>query len=300
MNDSARPVTASLALLFGLVASASSVIFIKLSKLDPVLLSAARLWIAVLVVAPLFLRDLKKHRAYFDQAWKRTLWPGILLGLHFIAWLTGARMTPAVNSTLLVNLVPLVTPFILFTLAHERVRPKEVLATLLAMLGVLWLGGSDLNANKEHLLGDGVCFIAMLLLAFYLVLGRANRDFPALWLYMAPLYFFAALTCSAASALTTDFRTQPYVIQELWYALALGIIPTVFGHGSVGYALRHLRGQVVSIANLSQVVLGGLLAYLILNEIPRAAFYPASALVSLGVVVGLWRRPRATPLELEP
>ena len=95
------------ALVLGVVACSTSVLFIKESTLDPVLLSALRLWVAALVLTPLYLRARPRHPRISVH---RSLWPGLLLAVHFMTWIAGARLTPAVNSTLLVNLVPLATP----------------------------------------------------------------------------------------------------------------------------------------------------------------------------------------------
>ena len=72
--------------------------------------------------------------------------------------------------------------------------------------------------------------------------------------------------------------------------VGLGLLPTVVGHGSMNYALKKLRGQVVGIANLAQVIFAGLLAFLLLDEVPLATFYPASLLIAFGVVLVVRQR----------
>src|SRR6187399_1251820 len=95
----------ALILALGLVSASSSVVFIKASAIDPVLLATGRLLVASLVVSPWFIARAREHRTFFRRELGRTFWPGVLLGLHFITWIIGARMTPAVNSSLLVNMV---------------------------------------------------------------------------------------------------------------------------------------------------------------------------------------------------
>ena len=275
----------ALMLVFGLVSASSSVIFIKLSSLDPVFLAAGRLFVASAVTAPWFVLALRKHAGFFTQQVRRTLLPGVLLGVHFVTWIIGARMTPAVNSSLLVNMVPLVTPFFLRAFAHERLRSSERLATCIAFAGVLWLTAWDYDLSRAYFLGDLVCFGSMILFALYLVLGRANRDFPNVWLYMWPVYGVAGLVCLALTLVMTDIAQQPYTTRELGLLVGLGIIPTVLGHGSINYVLKHLRGQVVGIANLGQVLSAGMLAYLFLSEVPSLTFVPASLLIALGVAL---------------
>lgn len=280
----------ALLLALGLVSASSSVVFIKASTLDPVLLATGRLLVASLVVAPWFVAAAREHRTFFRREARRTLWPGVLLGLHFISWIIGARMTPAVNSSLLVNMVPLVTPVFLAAIAKERLRGAELPATLVAFAGVLWLTGSDFELSHEYFLGDLVCFGSMILFALYLVFGRVNRDFPSVWLYMWPVYSVAALVCAAIAVFTSDASAGPWTFRELWLVLGLGLVPTIVGHGSINYALKQLRGQVVGIANLGQVIFAGLFAYLLLDEVPLVTFYPACLLIAAGVVLVVRRQ----------
>jgi len=279
-----------LTLVLGLVSASSSVIFIKASRLDPVLLATGRLAVASLLVTPWFVARVREHRTFFRREGRRTLWPGLLLGVHFITWIIGARMTPAVNSSLLVNMVPLVTPLFLAVIAQERLQRAELWATLLAFGGVIWLTGSDLELSRSYFLGDLVCFGSMILFALYLVFGRSNRDFPSVWLYMWPVYSVAGLACAAVALCTSDFDAGPWTLREVLLVVGLGVIPTVVGHGSMNYALRELRGQVVGVANLCQVIFAGVFAYFFLHEVPHLTFYPASLLIAAGVVLVIRQR----------
>ena len=87
-----------LLLLLGAFACSTSVIFMKASRIDPILLACYRLVVATLVLLPLFVRDLRAHRDRFGAPeLRRTLLPGVVLGVHFISWIIGARLTPAVG-----------------------------------------------------------------------------------------------------------------------------------------------------------------------------------------------------------
>ena len=269
-----------LVLVIGLIAASSSVIFIKESRFDPVILAAGRLWVAAACVLPWFLSAARAHPGFLRANLRRVFWPSVLLAVHFITWIIGARLTPAVNSSLLVNMIPVVTPILLLVMAHERLTHKEILATLVALSGAVVLGAWDFQFKAEYFVGDLICFGSMVLFASYLVLGRVNRDFPALWLYMTPLYFFAGLSCAVVASITADFDRQPRDPYQVALLVGLGVVPTIIGHGCLNHALKHIRGQVVGVANLGQVVSAGILAYFILGEVPEPNFYPASALIA--------------------
>ncbi len=289
-----------LLLIFGIFCCSTAVLMIKASRVDPILLSALRLAVAVIALTPLFLSDLKKHRdAYSWRQVRATLLPGAVLAAHFISWIIGARMTPAANSTLIVNFIPIVMPFMLLGAVGERLTRNEWLATAIALIGVLLLVGSDFNVSAQHFWGDVICFGSMLAVTCYLVLGRRNAHFPSLWLYVVPLYAFSAVCC-AITWLIFGSGGVPGVFngREILLVLGLGLIPTVMGHSILNISMKHLRGQVVSIINMGQFIFAGVLAFLIFREIPHWSFYAAGALIVGGAILALLK-PKATPIPMK-
>ena len=279
-------------LCVGLLACSTSVIFIKLTTMHPVLLSAFRLAVAVVVLLPLYMRDARR----LDDGpalprLLRTIVPGLLLGMHFVTWIIGARMTPVVNSTLIVNMVPMVTPALLLVFVSERVNRREWLGTMIAIGGASLLCLHDYRFAPKNFAGDAMCFGSMLLFAGYMVLGRRNRDFPSIWLYVVPVYFWAGLACFAASFAFVDPFAGGHTGRELWLATCLGLVPTVIGHSAMNHSLKHFRGQLVSVASLSQTILAGILAFLLLSEVPHVLFYPAALMVAAGVAVTVMGTP---------
>jgi drug/metabolite transporter (DMT)-like permease len=259
-----------------------------------VTLACARLLIAVLVLSPLLVRDLRRHRVAPGLGLLRpTLWPGVALGVHLVVWNAGARMTAAANASLVVNMVPLATPLLLWVIARERLNRGEWLGTALGLAGIVLLTGRDYELDRAFFAGDAVCLLAMLLFALYLVLGR-KRQVATLWLYVVPLYAVAAFTCLVACLLVEEPLAGLDEPREIVMALGLALVPTVLGHSSLNHAMQALRGQVVSVANLCQPLSAALLALLLLDEVPRPAFYGAALLILAGAALALGVRLPAT------
>lgn len=274
-----------LILLLSVFAASTAVIMIKLSTVQPVLLASLRLFVAAIALTPLFVHDYRRHRAAYTRAHLRaSLLPGLVLATHLISWIVGARMTPTANASLIVNLVPLAMPFFLAWLADEPLTRREYVATAVALCGVVVLTASDLNLSPQYFVGDVICFTSMLFYALYLTLGRKNRDVPTVWLYLVPLYYVAAIF-SLGIALFFVNPIQPYSARDVWLILGLGIVPTVIGHSLVNYAMKHFRGQVVSIVNMGQFVFAGTMAYLIFDEVPHWTFFIASALLAVSAAI---------------
>jgi len=292
-------------LILGVYACSTAVIMIKeLDRLGGVeihaaLVSSYRLLVAAVILTPLFLRDLLRHRRrYTRRHLLRSVLPAALLAAHFISWIAAVPMTTAANASLIVNMVPVVMPFWLFLLIRERINRRELSGTLLAVAGLAVLGASSFHLSTRNLLGDVTCFVSMLFFAYYLALGRRNRDYPTVWLYLVPLYAIAGVLCFAVGVCLAS-PIRPYTFDQVKFIIGLGVVPTVVGHSLLNLSMRHLRGQAVSMGNLGQFVFAGLMAWWWQHETPHWAFYPASALIVAGAIIALRAMP-AQDLPLEP
>ena len=273
-------------LALGILSCSVSSVMIRFSVLPPVYLTAARLAVAAAALLPLWLWAARAHPGAALPAARQAVLPGILLALHFVTWMIGVRLVPLAHSALIVNISPVVMPLFMYTLIRERVRPGEWAGIALASAGLLVLAWMDLRGSAAFVHGDGVCLVSMLFMTAYLAFGRLNRGIASPWLYIVPLYAVASLACLPWMRL--DSVAGPiHWGREALYMLGLGLIPTVLGHSSLLVAVRWISAQAVSLANLSQFVLAGLWGYAVFHEIPRAAFYPASALMIGGAVVAL-------------
>ncbi len=281
-----------LLLFLGVFACSTSVVFIRMSATDPLVLTALRLVIAVVFLAPVLLLELRRHgKAFTRDHLRRTRLPALVLALHLVSWTVGARMTVAAQSTLIVNLVPIALPFFLYGLAGERLNGAEVAGTVLAIVGLVALSVRDALAGGGSPAGNAVCFLSMLLFALYLALGRRNRDFPSVWLYVIPVYGQAALICLAAAI--PGLRTFSAGSAREWALMAgLAAVPTVCGHSLLNSAMRRIRGQIVSLCNLGQFVFAGVMGYFLFHEEPRAIFYATSAVIVAGVALVVFATPQ--------
>ncbi len=276
-----------LLLLLSVFAASTAVIMIKASTVHAVLLASLRLSVATIALMPVFIRDLRRYRGVYSWGHLRaSLLPGVVLAVHLMSWIVGARMTPTANASLIVNLVPLAMPFFLLWLADEALTRREIAATIMALSGVVILTSADLKLSPTYFVGDLICFGSMLFYALYMSLGRRNRAFPSVWLYLVPLYGVAALVSLGVALLFVN-PIQPYAPREVALILGLGIVPTVVGHSLINNAMKYFRGQLVSIINMSQFVFAGTMAFLLFGERPAPVFYLAAILLVLAAGIAL-------------
>lgn len=273
-------------LVFGILACSTSAIFIRLSQIPPITLAAYRLLGAVIFLLPSFVKTWRTQRPTLTrrELFLPPVWSGAMLALHFITWIIGARLTPVANGSFIINLSPLVMPMLLYLFLQEKINRSEALSTVVVFIGLVVLGSFDYKISPTYFRGDVLCFVSMLLLSVYLVLGRKNLANINLWLYIVPVYFYGSCFCFLF-AFGFEKPLVYYGAREIGLALALALIPTVIGHTVLNYAMRRLSGQLVSILSMFQFVFAGILSYYIFQEIPSTVFYVVSFLLTLSAIL---------------
>lgn len=275
-------------LAFGVLCGSTAVIMIKASDENPYLLAAYRLLIATIFILPLYIREKQNYaQPYGFKQFRFSLLPGLLLGVHFITWNMGVALTPVANASLIVNTTPAVMPFFLWIFFRERVNRIEVFGTFLAISGLLILGFGRFDLSTSDSRGQWLVFLSMLLFAAYLALGRKNSGRLPLWLYMWPLYLTAGVFCLICALFFVN-PIKPYSLTNILIFFGLAIIPTFGGHTLLNYSMKNFRGQVVSVANLGQIIFAAGLGFLLLGEIPSSQFYLTAILILSGVLIILF------------
>ncbi|MGI9255323.1 MAG: DMT family transporter [Salinispira sp.] len=285
-----------LILFAGNIAATSSIFMIRASELAPGYLAAYRLFLAVLILTPLWFRDMKSLSAHghTNKHGSRHGGPaflvrhcapaGMFLGIHFVLWNNAAPLTLAANATLLVNMVALFMPVVMFVITREGPHKSEVLATALAFAGMILLTFGDISLGGKYLRGNIYAFISMLFVTVYLALSRKNKSLP-FWYYIGGVYFFGAVTSFLISFLSGAALWTDRGLVEILPVLGLTLIPTLLGHSLMNWSMRHISSQLVSVSLLTQTLWSGILAWLIYGELPQPLFYPSAGLIILGMVI---------------
>ncbi len=285
----------------GIFALSTAVIFVKLSEMPPGLLAVARLAGGAALLTPLMIAERRRGPTRsLVELFRPTLVPGLLLGLHFVTWFIGIRMTTAANATLIVNLSPVIMPFALLALVGERVTRREIAGSLLAVMGVAVLAIGSAKFDRQGLIGDAICLGSMTMAVLYLTMARRNgASRHGIGSYLVPLYVVAGIATLAYSLARGEWATLPELgldwPREIILLALLALLPTAFGHGLLNYAMTRIRGQIVAIGGLGQIPWAALLAVPLLGEYPALSFYPACLFIALGAVVAITkRRPKPT------
>lgn len=302
------PIPPLLGIAFGLLVVSTSSIAIRFAQAyaPSLVIAAWRLGVASLVLVPLLLqRERPTLRALTRLQVTLAVASGIFLALHFITWIASLEHTTVASSVVLVSTMPLflaaLSPFTL----RERITRPVLAGLLLAMLGSVGIGISDicrwqagltcnafLTDGSNPLLGDLLAIAGALAGAGYFLIGRRLRPSLSLLTYIGLTYGTSAVVL----LLLVLISRQPLLgyppAAYLWFVF-LGLGPQLLGHSSFNWALRFLPAAFVGITLLGEPIGSTILAALVLHERPSAAKAVAMALT----LTGIYLASRAAPAE---
>jgi drug/metabolite transporter (DMT)-like permease len=271
------------ALAFGIVCIALSAIFTYLSGLPGTVSAFYRIAVALVALAPLFLREVARGRVrYSRRVWVFALAAGVFFALDLALWNTSLFIIPAGTSTLLGNDAPILVGLIALLVFHERLRGVYWVGLAVALVGMGIIVGPDAFSGPPGSslgVGDALALTAGASYALYLVLTQRVRasmtTLPSLWI---PAFSGAALlllfNLGAGRALW-GFSSHAWLM-----LLLVGLISQASGWMAINYALGHLPASIVSPTLLGQPVLTALFAVPLLSQ-PLGGRQIAGGLVAL-------------------
>ena len=201
-------------------------------------------------------------------------------------FLEGVKRTSAVNTGLLICLIPVFTYGFAILAGQEQLRARRAGGILVALLGTAWLflGRADDAHLGGHLLGNLLVLINVASFSFYLVISKPlTRRYPPLviiaWVY--------GLSVLALPYFVHGERLIPgYQGAELaWWSLAFILaFPTVLGYLLNVFALARVSASTTAIFTYLQPLVTGAAGLLLLNE----SLHLNSLVAATGLFLGIW------------
>lgn len=285
----------------GVLAMSSASIFIRWAQADHVpslVIAAYRLSIATCALSiPVIGQRAWRDYARLDRrAVAMLLLSGVLLGLHFAAWITSLANTSVISSVVLVSTTPLWVGMMAPLLLGERTPHLMWLGIVAAIGGAAIIGLASLKESPHRVLwGDLLAVTGAWFATGYLIIGRRLRSRIPLVPYLWLVYGTAAAFLLAWSLLSRLPLTGYPASAVLWM-VALGLVPQLIGHSAANYAIRHLSATFVSVTILGEPIGSTLLAVFLLNEWPSPLQLTGGMLILGGIMVALLAENRATAI----
>lgn len=273
-----------IALLFlavGAVSFGFSGVLIKLCDFPATVIASFRMILAGLAVAPFCFGQLKTLlRDRGLPAFLILLVPGLLLGLHFQAWVIGLKRTYVASATFIFSINPVFFALFERFLYKRRIPLYAYLSLAMVLGGAYWLFAS--RGGQLGQAGDFLCLLSTFLFVVYLLVSRrVSGEVPHL-LYIHVIYLWGGLLMLPFSLAGGDLAAVDLsAAGSLLALLGLALFPTLVGHTSNNYGIRHLSALTVSFFTLTEPIIAALTAALILREVP-----PLGELPSYGLFLG--------------
>ena len=247
--------------------------------------------LGALALAPMAVRQRRRQRRTGAGLGRRRhlqlAVAGAALALHFALFQGSLALTSVASAVTLTTMSPLFVALGGWWLLGERTTRRAWWGIAITVLGALVIGIADATAGGHGgraLLGDTMALGAALGGTAYLLAGRDARQAVTISTYGSIVYGWAGalllVLSLAAGVPLTGFTTTT------WLAIA-GIVvgPQLLGHTVFNLLLATLKASTVSIAILGEPVGAGLLAWLLLGELPEPLFALGAPLVLIGVAV---------------
>ena len=131
---------------------------------------------------------------------------GLLLALHYTAWMTSLSFASTFVSTALVCTQPLFVAALSGLLLHEPIQREAVPGAIVAVFGAALIALLSMTGEHGSLLGDALALVGAVFIAGHWLCGRAARNnLPALG-YMTLVYFVTACCLLGISPLLGGFQ----------------------------------------------------------------------------------------------
>lgn len=269
------------ALFVAILAVSFASIFVRWSDSDPLVIAGYRMLFASLILAPFAFHERKDASPMDRRTIGYVALTGVVLAVHFFAFISSLRYTSVASSTLLVNFHPLIVGAASVLILKESSK-RTVLGVSIGFVGVAVIALTGLGTGES--LGNALALLGGVMAALYILAGRMLRKTLGIFTYAFSVYLTAAVVL-LASAFINGVSLWPYPTEELLIFLALAVVCTIFGHTVYNWSLRYLPAPVISTSLLGEPILASMLALLLLSEVPGWTVIMAAPLVLVGILL---------------
>jgi drug/metabolite transporter (DMT)-like permease len=278
-----------LALLEGIVAGmlfGTAAVFIRL--LTDINVFSIALWRLIIASAVLTFMVLAFKRKLdtnlIQNNFKHFLILGMLLGTHFILFISGVKNTTILNATVLVNTTPIFSMIISTFLYGIRPSKLALVGIVLSFIGAGVIAYGDARTGETaSLIGDLEAMLAAVAEGFYLNYGRERRSRLPLLPTMLFIYLAAGLTVGTSTVLTGTAFEFSNSLEMLLILIGLGVLPTAAAHTLYFSSLSNLKSFETASMALLEPLGATLLGIAIFAEIPTPIFILGAVLLLVGI-----------------
>ncbi|MDB4922727.1 DMT family transporter [Mucilaginibacter sp.] len=283
-------------LIIGILCISFSPIFVKLAGADPLASGFYRIFIAWLCLLPYCI--IKGYLKISRKDLIIALIGGVVFGVDIAVWNLSLVKISATVSTLIANLAPVWVGLISYLVFKRKSGKMFWIGTWVAIFGMVILVGYQNILSLQFNIGIPLALLASLFYAIYIVITRGILQKISTITFM----FYNMLAGSAFLFVINLFRHNELVnfSSTAWLCfLGMGLLCQLAGWLTINHTLRFLESTKVSIALLSQTVIAGFLAILLLNETLELKEIIGSVIVLGGIAITFLKPSKITSLKVK-
>lgn len=268
----------------------SAGLFIRALDLD---LATIQVWRALFGALSLFLIILGEHGRSSHRAIMAIGPVGFFIAvplsaISMLAFIVALKLTTVANVMIVYATVPFLAAGVAFVWMRERPERRVVVASLIALAGVLVMAGGA--AKGEDLVGSAASFVMTATFAVLVVMARRYPGMP-----MAPINALGGLLCAALAWPFAGVQGLPS-LHDLIILAAFGAITTGLAYLLFLTGSRRMPSSEAGLIALLDVVMGPTWVWLAFGEVPGPLAIVGGALVLGALVWYLARGVFAAPL----
>jgi len=274
-------------LIIGIICISFSPIFVKLSVAPAITSGFYRIFFAWIFLVPYCIvkGNLKIERKDLLVA----LLGGVVFGADIAVWNLSLMKISATISTLIANLAPLWVGLLSFLILRKKSGASFWIGTWVAIFGMVILVDYDKLLHFKFNIGLILALIASLFYAIYIMITKGILQRITTVTFM----FYNMLGASVFLFLISLFQYNAMLgfPTSTWlYLLGMGLICQLAGWITINYSLNYLDATKVSVALLSQTVIAGIWAMLLLGEKLEFKEIAGSVIVLVGIAITFLKR----------
>jgi len=215
---------------------------------------------------------------------KKTLLAGIFLGLHFACFFGALKLTSVANATVFATMAPVFTAVIERVFLKRPWKPIILLGLLLSIIGGILINTKGMHFADHGKTGDGLALLSSFWMALVLLIAEDIRQDTGTLVYSRLVYTIAGGTLLAIG-LIMNINVFTFHVQDIYWLVLLGLIPTVIGHTLFNYTVKFIRPTIVASVPLGEPIIASILAWIFLAEQVPAMTIVGGAITLCGLYV---------------
>ncbi len=241
---------------------------VSLGYMPPILFLAYRFGVASLLMLLIFRKRILK---------RETLFEGLILGLTLVFGhgfqIVGLKYTSASNSAFITSLYVVFTPFIAYFLLGDKLKARDFLSLIVAIIGLYLISGASLKFNY----GDLLTIFCAISFAFQIVLIQkfGEKDYLSLAFWQ----IFWNFVFSTIYALVFEGFVVPVKMTPWLGILYTGIFATVIAFTLQVKYQKETKAHKAALIYSAEPIFGHISAFLTIGEVLSLKGYIGALLI---------------------